>query len=71
MQINGTYNDIAASPIFDSAKDIGAFPPRMLQPGKKLTSKIVFSIPHDEAGEIQVEVTPSFQQDTAVFTGNG
>lgn len=71
VQVNGTYNDIAAPAIFDSTRGIMGFPGRQLQPGKSISSTMAFSIENDEAGSLQVEVTPSFSQQTAVFTGNG
>lgn len=71
VQVNASYNDIAAEHIYDAAKNIGGFPGRQLQPGKSLVSTAAFSIANDESGQLQVEVVPSFAQQAAVFTGNG
>lgn len=69
--ITATYNGIAASQIFDSAKDINGFTGQQLQPGKSVKARIVFSIANDEQGAIQVDVRPSPFEPTAVFTGQG
>jgi hypothetical protein len=57
-----------ASQIFDSANDMGSAPQTMLQPGRSMTYDVAFSTATN-SGEAQVDVTPSFDYQHAVFTG--
>ncbi|GAA4932527.1 hypothetical protein EV188_103752 [Actinomycetospora succinea] len=56
-----------ASQIFDA--ETGTPPQNQLQPGRSLTYELAFSTAAN-TGEAQVDVTPSFSHDPAVFTGN-
>lgn len=55
-----------ASQIFDA--ETGTPPQNQLQPGRSLTYEVAFSTTTN-SGEAQVDVTPSFDHEAAVFTG--
>lgn len=67
--VSATYNGLAASQVYDSAKNISSLPSTQLQPGKSARATLVFSVPEKAAGDLQVEVRPSFNSEVAVFTG--
>lgn len=56
----------SASQIFDA--ETGTPPQNQLQPGRSMTYDVAFSTTAN-SGEAQVDVTPSFGHDPAVFTG--
>ena len=55
-----------ASQIFDA--ETGTPPRNQLQPGRSTTYEVAFSTPTN-SGEAQVDITPSFDHEPAVFTG--
>ncbi|GLZ45946.1 hypothetical protein Acsp06_21310 [Actinomycetospora sp. NBRC 106375] len=69
LQVAMTTGGVQASSIIDSQNDINGFAPQnQLQPGRSLTYDVAFSTTAN-SGEAQVDVTPSFSHDPAVFTG--
>ncbi|MEJ2888773.1 hypothetical protein [Actinomycetospora aeridis] len=56
-----------ASQIFDA--ETGTPPQNQLQPGRSMTYEVAFSTTTN-SGEAQVDVTPSFDHEAAVFTGD-
>jgi hypothetical protein len=56
-----------ASQIFDT--ETGTPPQNQLQPGRSMTYEVAFSTTTN-SGEAQVDVTPSFTHEAAVFTGD-
>jgi hypothetical protein len=68
MLVNASHGGQMASPIFDSQNGIGGAPQTNVLPGKSTMFPVAFSI-GDQPGELQVEVTPSFEYTDAVFVG--
>jgi hypothetical protein len=67
--VSATFNGMAAPQVFDSAKNISSLPSTQLQPGKEARATLVFALPQKGSGDLQVEVRPNFNSETAVFTG--
>jgi hypothetical protein len=67
LQVAMSTAGAPASQIFDT--EMGLPPQNQLQPGRSLTYDVAFSTTTD-TGEAQVDVTPSFGYEPAVFTGN-
>ena len=67
LQVAMSTAGAPASQVFDS--EMGLPPQNQLQPGRSLTYDVAFSTTTD-SGEAQVDVTPSFGHEPAVFTGN-
>ena len=58
----------AATQIFDTAKKIGVGPVVKILPGKSLTFRTAFAL-QAEPGEMQLEFSPGFGEDPAIFVG--
>ena len=69
LQVAMSTGGAPGSQIFDSQNGMGERPQNQLQPGRSLTYELAFSTTAN-SGEAQVDVTPSFGHDPAVFTGN-
>ena len=67
--VSATFNGQAAPQVFDSAKNISSLPSTQLQPGKEARAILVFALPEKAAGDLQIEVRPNFNSETAVFIG--
>ncbi|MFC5947091.1 phage holin family protein [Pseudonocardia lutea] len=68
VQITGSHGGFSAPQIFDSAKGLVGAPSGTVLPGKSITFPVGLEV-GDEVGDFQVEVTPDFMHDSAVFTG--
>ena len=66
LQVAMSTSGAPASRIFDG--ELGLAPQTMLQPGRTMTYDVAFSTTTNR-GEAQVDVTPSFDYQHAVFTG--
>lgn len=67
--VRGTHDGRDAPMIFDSAKGLNGPPQGVILPGNSITFPVALSI-GKEPGALQVDVTPGFLSDPAVFTGN-
>jgi hypothetical protein len=55
--------------IFDSAQNLDGAPSTHLRTGRSITAKFGCELPRSER-YIQIEVQPSFESRTAIFSGN-
>jgi hypothetical protein len=66
--VNATHGGRQVSRIFDSANGGSENPAGTVLPGKSTTFTVALSLP-ETAGELQLEVSPGFLGEPAIFTG--